>query len=581
MEAQAPYTLNALKRWSCINSTLPPMHQIKEIHVYDFDNTLFRSPLPNPSIWEQGQIGKLANPDVFANGGWWHDVSILEATGDGVEIEEPRAWKDWWVEDVVDLARLSMQHPEALTVLLTGRSEASFQDIIGRMVKSKGLEFDLSALKPAVGPNNESFRSTMAFKQAFLTTLLHTYRDASKIIIYEDRAKHITEFRDWVIQYNEELAATANRSQVQGEVKEVIQADTYLDPVTEITAIQRAINAHNLAILNEATSKKFLPMAMNKRILYTTYKLTHKEDIELLRSLVPPDATLDKKTGPARLLANLIMISLFPASHQILNKIGGLGAKVLFEVQEIGMLDNKIWAARVAAVDKSVNIWHVDGPRRPPTVVLAVRPNIKPAEVRNITNWTKLPDEKIFRFRTVIEHEFRLSIDAEQDPRAGSAQSTTVPNTQSQNHGPNDYYPSQPPPLNPYANRGHKPAPSNHASRGPPQHQRHFNDSPNRPPSGPSFQPRRGNPRPGERRDFHNRPTGPGAGRGGGGGGRGHHHQQPHHPYRGGGRGGRGGGGGGAGGQQQQPAGGQAGYRDYDAAQTRDGARDRGVADAY
>lgn len=80
-----------------------------------------------------------------------------------------------------------MKQNDALTVLLTGRGEKNFANIINRMVKSKKLEFDLTCLKPQAGPNNQNFSSTMKYKQALLTDLLYTYKDADEIRIYEDR----------------------------------------------------------------------------------------------------------------------------------------------------------------------------------------------------------------------------------------------------------------------------------------------------------------------------------------------------------------------------------------------------------
>jgi len=89
----------------------------------------------------------------------------------------------------VQLVELSMQQKDALTVLLTGRSEAGFADIIKRMVASKKLEFDLICLKPEVGPNSQRFASTMDFKQNFLEDLVLTYKQADEIRVYEDRVK--------------------------------------------------------------------------------------------------------------------------------------------------------------------------------------------------------------------------------------------------------------------------------------------------------------------------------------------------------------------------------------------------------
>ena len=82
-----------------------------------------------------------------------------------------------------------MKQDDALTILLTGRSESRFAEVIRRMVNSKQLLFDMICLKPQAGPNNQRFSSTMKYKQAILADLIHTYKDANEIRVYEDRPK--------------------------------------------------------------------------------------------------------------------------------------------------------------------------------------------------------------------------------------------------------------------------------------------------------------------------------------------------------------------------------------------------------
>ncbi len=89
----------------------------------------------------------------------------------------------------VDLVRLSMKQDDALTILVTGRAENNFVEVIRRIVASKQLLFDMICLKPQAGPSNQRFSSTVKYKQALLADLIHTYRDASEIRIYEDRPK--------------------------------------------------------------------------------------------------------------------------------------------------------------------------------------------------------------------------------------------------------------------------------------------------------------------------------------------------------------------------------------------------------
>ena len=84
---------------------------------------------------------------------------------------------------------LSVQQEDALTVLLTGRAEHNFAELIKRIVTSKKLAFDMICLKPQAGPKNQKFRSTINYKQSILEDLVHTYKDADQIRIYEDRPK--------------------------------------------------------------------------------------------------------------------------------------------------------------------------------------------------------------------------------------------------------------------------------------------------------------------------------------------------------------------------------------------------------
>ena len=82
-----------------------------------------------------------------------------------------------------------MKQKDALTVLLTGRGEHNFGELIKRIAASKKLDFDMVCLKQQVGPNNQTFASTMDYKQALLKDLIYTYREADEIKIYEDRVK--------------------------------------------------------------------------------------------------------------------------------------------------------------------------------------------------------------------------------------------------------------------------------------------------------------------------------------------------------------------------------------------------------
>lgn len=82
-----------------------------------------------------------------------------------------------------------MQQKDALTILLTGRGQQNFADIIKRMVASKSLEFDMLCFKQKIGPAGQRFHSTMAYKQCLLEDVIYTYKEAKEIRVYEDRPK--------------------------------------------------------------------------------------------------------------------------------------------------------------------------------------------------------------------------------------------------------------------------------------------------------------------------------------------------------------------------------------------------------
>ncbi|KAI1812439.1 hypothetical protein GGS20DRAFT_587496 [Poronia punctata] len=399
-----PRTVTALNRWSILSDQLPAIDKINVIHIYDFDNTLFQTPLPNPGLWHTKTLGRLGNPDIFLEGGWWHDNRILAATGDGAEQEEPRAWNGWWNEKIVELVQLSMKQKDALCVLLTGRSELGFSDLVKRMVTSKGLQFDMIGLKPQVGPNNERFKSTMAFKQAFLKAVMETYKQSKEIRIYEDRPKHVAGFRRFLEEYNTYLRnyrGKPPRSPIIAEVIQVADISTNLDPVVEVAEVQHLINNHNAMVSKRPKSDAGERLFIRKTVLYTGY-LIKPEDAKRLTALVSGD--LPK--GELKSQSNAIVISRGTCPPHLLEKAGGLGAKLQWKVMGIGAHHN-ICAVSVQPVPASAP-YHTDSDV--PCVIIAMRWPGNPWEVKNIQQWRPIPQDQAFTFNTEVGEKVILSI---------------------------------------------------------------------------------------------------------------------------------------------------------------------------
>ena len=184
-----------------------------------------------------------------------------------------------------------MQQKDTLTVLLTGRAEDAFSQLIQRMVASKHLAFDIISLKPAAGPNNQRFSSTMSFKQTFLESLMETYKGAEEIRVYEDRVRHVKGFRDYFQDFNKRQnghgGAAPTRGPILAEVVQVADGATLLDPVQETAEVQRLINDHNAAIRRGV---KGLPLQIKKTVFYTGYLINNTDTQKLLTlAQLPPN----------------------------------------------------------------------------------------------------------------------------------------------------------------------------------------------------------------------------------------------------------------------------------------------------
>lgn len=387
--------------------------------------------MPNPKLWNGPTIGFLQSQDTLIKGGWWHDSRILAATGEGVEKEEPRAWQGWWNERIVELIELSMQQKDALTILLTGRSEDAFAELLKRMVASRGLEFDIISLKPAAGPNNQRFSSTMHFKQVFLESMVETYKGAEEIRVYEDRPKHVKGFRDYFMDYNRRqngIGGAPTRGPITAEVIQVADGATQLDPVQEAAEVQRLINDHNLAISQGARGRR---LQIKKTVYYTGYLINNTGTQRLLTLAQLPPTMPDTEM---KFLANNVLITPRPCPASILEKVGGMGSKTTWEVTGTAVFENKIWAACVRPVPESKK-YYTENPV--PIVVLALRKGAKPIDAGKIQNWQPVPPEKQYVFESTVGEKVLLRIE-EEDPRENEFESLFPNKTFKRKHAAED-----------------------------------------------------------------------------------------------------------------------------------------------
>ena len=141
-----------------------------ELHVFDFDGTLFRSPEP-PANYK---------PSV---GHWYSDPMTLS------EPHVPqKPGSDWWNGQLVAQAKKSIASQSVYAVMMTGRSgrNGAFRFRIAELLKQAGLNFDEVHLSNG--------GSTVDWKVGKILQILDRHPSIAHVRVWDDRGKHLPEF---------------------------------------------------------------------------------------------------------------------------------------------------------------------------------------------------------------------------------------------------------------------------------------------------------------------------------------------------------------------------------------------------
>lgn len=232
-----------LYEWNSIDSALnlpsPRPMEIHTIHIYDFDNTLFKSPAPDPYLYSQELYTSLTNPHIFSNGGWWSEprflLSLLEEWQRGHLHDS-----FFWNASMVASARESWKNEDSgvLSILMTGRKELLFSSVLERILRrpifGEILKFHGAFLK------RTNFPSTMVYKTECLKSLLSYYTNVLSIKIFDDRGTQLTGFEDFLkgFQLEQERA-------LEYQLIHVDPVVTYLPPDKEVQLVTKIFAEHN------------------------------------------------------------------------------------------------------------------------------------------------------------------------------------------------------------------------------------------------------------------------------------------------------------------------------------------------
>ena len=156
----------------CIAADLEfaPNVEPNSIEIFDFDWTLFRSPIIIP-------VSKT----------FIHSSESLEPP------HVPwRPASEFWVDRTVHELRASQRRSSSLTVMLTAR-RAKTQDRILHLLEQRGLQPDIAIFRPAPFQKD---KGRVFFKRRMVAALLDRYPTVSKIVLWEDEKEQIDSIQD-------------------------------------------------------------------------------------------------------------------------------------------------------------------------------------------------------------------------------------------------------------------------------------------------------------------------------------------------------------------------------------------------
>lgn len=197
----------------------------RELHIFDFDGTLFESPADTPENrkkyekatgipWlidkeQSRQLTSKLKRFVPIRRGWWGRAETLEPP-----IVPNPAPKEWFKKDVCDQFHASKKNSDVMTVIMTGRHRGLASQVLricadGKLfdVKEKWKDdkpyhqnddpnvtcFFLGDRPP--GPQGNIPGETFPWKSCIIDGLILTQPEVTQIQIWEDRDEHVGKFK--------------------------------------------------------------------------------------------------------------------------------------------------------------------------------------------------------------------------------------------------------------------------------------------------------------------------------------------------------------------------------------------------
>ncbi|KAJ3123906.1 hypothetical protein HK098_001551 [Nowakowskiella sp. JEL0407] len=241
-----------------------PQNYPTSLYIFDFDSTLFRSPLPNHELWSSELHGSL-----IGDCGWFKERRTLAAPH--IPEVPDESWFDVKIKDKV-LKLLSERKvkkseeegddddgewvSDSIVVLMTGRRLDLFGERIISICKSLKpvpLNFDLFFFREGYDITNPTtyFPATLDFKLAVLSKLLTAIPSITHLELFDDRARHLDIFDQEFTRYVQKSILSTYKIHY---VVHDPTLDKYIPEHLEMELVEELIEKSNQRVINAMQS---------------------------------------------------------------------------------------------------------------------------------------------------------------------------------------------------------------------------------------------------------------------------------------------------------------------------------------
>ena len=365
---------------------------IKRLAIYDFDSTLFNSPLPNNRLWTKSFIGT-----IISDCQWFLDSRTLIPP---YVPETPGS--EWWNLEILNSAHTNLARTDTLTILLTGRQRLLFESRIKSLCQQQQLNFDFFFLKENSNSNETRIHnSTIDFKIDVINCLLQKFQCVKELELFDDRASHVNIFE-------ENFKTRSTIGQITSYKASLVSTNQFMPVPTMDKKLEYELVLDLIDLCNkkvEECKSSIPPPLLGRQESHSSISSSHKKQrssiyqfrskINLTEFIEFTGIMLDLESRQRLELEfpcppgfqkkiHHVTVSLGAINTELHQKLGGFGTEHHFIATHYGSIEDIVSAVKV------------DGPtlvaeNETMHVTLYVSEKGTSAQSNSITNWQVLP----------------------------------------------------------------------------------------------------------------------------------------------------------------------------------------------